>query len=69
MLISRKAFEKALEDERRKVDNEWIERNERRYSEESAERRFMLLEERIRRLERFAGKTIDEDNLCWPTKG
>lgn len=69
MLISRKAFEKALEDERHKVDNKWIERNERRYSEESAERRFMLLEERIRRLERRAGEMVDEDNLCWPTKG
>lgn len=69
MLISRKAFEKALEDERRKVDNEWIERNERRYSEESAERRFMLLEERVRRLERRAGEMVDEGNLCCPVKG
>lgn len=69
MLISRKAFEKALEDERRKVNDEWIKSNEIRRSGEYAERRFTQLEERIRRLERFAGKTIDEDNLCWPTKG
>ncbi len=68
MLISRKAFEKALEDERRKVDNEWIERNERRCSEEYAERRFTRLEERIGRLERLAGETVDEDNLYGPTK-
>ena len=69
MLISRKAFEKALEDERRKVNDEWARITEKRQSEEYFERRFTHLEERIGRLERFAGKTIDEDNLCWPTKG
>lgn len=69
MLISRKAFEKALEDERRKVNDEWIKSNEIRHRGEYAERRFAQLEERIRRLERRAGETIDEDNLCWPTKG
>jgi hypothetical protein len=69
MLISRKAFEKALEDERRKVDNEWIKRNEKRQSEEYFERRFTRLEERVGILERSAGKTIDEVDQCWMTKG
>lgn len=69
MLISRKAFEKALEDERRKVNDEWIKSDEIRRSGEYAERRFAQLEERIRRLERRAGEMVDEDNLCWPTKG
>lgn len=69
MLISRKAFEKALEDERRKVNDEWIKSNEIRYREEYTERRFTRLEERVRRLERSAGETVDEENLCWPTKG
>lgn len=69
MLISRKAFEKALEDERRKVNDEWAEITEKRLNEEYFERRFTHLEERIGRLERRTGEMVDEENLCWPTKG
>lgn len=65
MIISRKAFEKALEDERRKVSDEWTKAGEKEY----LERRFTRLEERIGRLERLTDKNIDEVDKCWMTKG
>ena len=70
MLISRKAFRAALEDERRKADEDWIDRNNRRYDQEYNERRFASLEERIRKLEKIADITVEtvDEALCYPNK-